>query len=656
MNIATLKTRHIIISLIVLGTVSLLLPQITSANTVMSSIEAVLYNIVIVVFGGFAGMGGVMLDYAINEMVLGFGDLYVNKGLGYTIDSLWVIVRDIFNLTFIFGLVFIGLRLIFDSSNSSARKTLISLILAALLVNFSLFITKFIIDFSNIAVVQLVNTFPAGSDGSQISGSFMQIFGVTSLFGDAALSDLVNKFKGFQGGAGLLYIFSTMVVLLILTFVFMAGAILLMIRFVALNFYMLLSPLMFAGMVFPSAGRITQEFWSGFLGKAFFAPAYILMLYFSHKILAAFQITGGGNLATGFVSGNPIVMKDVLPPFILGAIFLIASLVIAQKMGATGANGVISVGKMMSGKARNAALAPARKVARVTAGTVATEAEKANNYLQTTRSGRGLKRLVSVASLGTFTERERLAAIEAGKKSKFGGSYSYQDDKDFKKKTQIRENTLIAEKQRKQTLSQIEADLHNPIKSAKDLGDALDSLSTLIKSMSKEEKEGLGIKKLSEYNVALNLSDSDIENLEKSGGYSATDIQTIKKARSDAYIAVAKEGNALHATSAHKYDPSIAMRQRQALANRGTKDVGKMPIDIFKQIEMYDYITPSMVEERMRNGVTNKDLQELRRAIESHLGIGLGVLPSSMGTPLANSPWTKWEKSNSTYAAQLFNA
>jgi hypothetical protein len=331
----------------------LLFPQISLASG-WSYVEAFFYTVVVSVFGSIAGWGGTLLDYAINEMVIGFGDMYIDKGLGFTIDSLWVTVRDIFNLTFIFGLVFIGLRLIFDSANTSARKTLVSLILAALLVNFSLFITKFVIDFANIAAVQLVTSaFPPDKNGeSQISGSFVQLMGGQTVFSKQSFSETATKFDGFAGGAGFTLIMGTLIVFLVLTFVFMGGALLLMIRFVALMFYMLLSPLMFAGMVFPSAGRITQEFWSGFLGKAFFAPAYILMLYFSYKILSTFQVTGGDNLAKGFMNADKKTIETVLPPFVLGSIFLIASLIIAQKMGATGASGVISAGKMLTGKVK----------------------------------------------------------------------------------------------------------------------------------------------------------------------------------------------------------------------------------------------------------------------------------------------------------------
>ncbi len=321
----------------------------------------VLFNFVVSVFGTIAGWAGLLLDFAIRELVIGFGNLYITSGLGNTVDAMWVIVRDIFNLTFIFGLVLIGLKMIFGSDNSG-QKMLVSLIMAALLVNFSLFITKFVVDFSNIATVQLVNTFPKDKSGNlSISGSFVNAIGLTSLYKvDTTGNVTTNFFSNGSSAGGFTYIFSTMIILLIAAFVFAAGAFLLFIRFALLIFYLILSPLMFLGWVFPGGGGITSQFWSGFLGRAFFAPVYILMLYLSYRIILGFkaypifQTANFGKLA-GSTSSSDVFA--VLPPFILTAIFLIASVVIAQKMGISGAGGVISMGKTIAGKTKKMAFA-----------------------------------------------------------------------------------------------------------------------------------------------------------------------------------------------------------------------------------------------------------------------------------------------------------
>ncbi len=343
--------KSLVLAVILFAIASLLLPDFALAqgNIVASYVEKILFSFVNTVFGTMVGLAGSLLNFSINNFVVGFGDIYKTKGLGFAIDSLWVIVRDIFNLTFIFGLVFIGLKMIFES-DSSAKKLLVNLILAALFVNFSLFITKFVVDFSNIATVQIVNTFPKDKAGDpDFSGAFADSMGLSST---QKLTTETFQTK-FAGGGGLGFIFGQLFIYIIATFVFMGGALLLMIRFVVLNLYMLLSPLMFLGLVFPSAAGVSKDYWKGFLGRAFFAPAYILMLYFSLKIMTSYKlILPPGQTGLAEVFTKPLELGSVLPPFILTAIFLIASLVIAQKMGAQGASGVISAGKALTGKAR----------------------------------------------------------------------------------------------------------------------------------------------------------------------------------------------------------------------------------------------------------------------------------------------------------------
>lgn len=329
----------------------LFVPQFAHAQ---SFVHDILWRLVNAVFGYAAAIGGMTLDYAVAEYVVGFGENFRDSGTGNSVDALWTIVRDVFNLTFIFGLVYIGLKMILRSGDSQARSTLVSLILAALLVNFSLFITKFVVDFSNIAAAQIAGAFMR--EGSyQISASFMNIMGHSALFNArGSLENIAGTSAGFT------FIFGTMFLYIVLAFVFLAGGIMLIIRYVVLIIYMILSPVMFLGWVFPGFAGASKDFWSKFLSRAFFAPAYLLMLYFSNQVLVNMQGAGGvtvGNLQGGFVSsGGPTAgsFAAVFPFFFMAAGFLIASLVVAQKMGTVGASTAISAGQRLRGYTQKA--------------------------------------------------------------------------------------------------------------------------------------------------------------------------------------------------------------------------------------------------------------------------------------------------------------
>jgi hypothetical protein len=403
--------------------------------------QGILWTVINVFFGWIVYASGSLLDYSINELVIGFGSFYSTSGLGFSINSLWTIVRDIFNLTFIFGLVFIGFKMIFNSSDSNAKRMLGSLILAALLVNFSLFITKLVIDFANIAAMQFASGFTNnGVQAAQVSAGFMSIFGLTGIWNTG------GSLANFGGGAGWGYIFGALMLYVVAGFVFLSGALLLVVRFVVLNIYMVLSPLMFLGFVFPGFQNVTTTYWRGFLSQAFFAPAYIIMIYFSYQILVNLKgAAGAGNLGQLFGTARPApaTFEAVFPMFIMTAVFMIASLVVAQKMGMQGASSSLAIGKRLSGGAR-------RAVTGATVGAVGRKAAQGLNSAPVTRLNARLNnskwgsRAVAVGSLGTLTSRNRQGIIEGSKKAKFGGNYSLADNEQFSRDQGMRDSRILA--------------------------------------------------------------------------------------------------------------------------------------------------------------------------------------------------------------------
>ncbi len=378
-----------------------------------------LHKYILTGIGSFVAYTGKAFDYAIEEYIIGFGNLYINKNVGEAIDSLWSTVRDIFNLTFIFGLVYIGFKMILDSSDSSARKMLVSLIGAALLVNFSLFITKFVVDFSNIAASQIYQAF-GNTDALDfsITNGFMTMMGINRLIG-----------VEMTASAGYAYIVGMLIVFAVLIYVFLAGAIMIIIRFVVLCIYMVFSPMMFLGWVFPAMKGHSEKYWKGFLNQAFFAPAFIFMLYLSYRVTYTFNYaTKDWGHFFGQGVAKPIGVDGLIPFFAMVIIFLLASIMVAKNMGAVGASTVVSVGNNIRGRAQNALLAAPRYGARTLAGASASGLGKINDRLEGSRTGRNFKRALSLASLGTLDERNRRDLIKAGKNAKFGGSYSYDDD------------------------------------------------------------------------------------------------------------------------------------------------------------------------------------------------------------------------------------
>lgn len=301
-----------------------------------------LWSFVFGFFGWMMGVGGSLLDFGVTKFVIEFGsDFSTPGGIGVTVSALWSTVRDFFNIFFIFGLVYIGFKMILNSDDSGSRRWLIHLILAALLINFSLYITQIFVDFTNMLATQIAQGFTINGGATvNVSNTFVNSLGLTNS------ADLPEEL-----GSPFTYIFGTMILFLVSAFVFGAGGMLLIIRYCVLIFYMILSPLMFLGWVFPGLQSVTSQYWKGFMAQAFFAPLYILLLYFSASLISTYftilRTTNGNTMkiADSLGSASTASFANTIPPFILACVFLIASLTIAKKMGVQGASQAVSAGK-----------------------------------------------------------------------------------------------------------------------------------------------------------------------------------------------------------------------------------------------------------------------------------------------------------------------
>lgn len=397
-------------------------PQISFAW--QETLNEILWLFVTTTFGNLALFSGYILDYTITNFVVGFGYYFTNNGIGFAVEETWKQVRDIFNLTFIFGLVYIGFKMILDSSDNGAKKGLGLLIMAALLVNFSLFFTKSVIDFSHItAKVFVEHAKQPGENGT-----------VTYNIAEKLMSKLnaqnINKIGEPEdmSKVSLAYIFGAMYLYIITAFVFAAGAILLFIRFVALVIYMILSPVMFIGWVLPNFSSLSKKYMDGFLKQALFAPAYFAMVYFSFRIIDELkeglgqQTASLGDAFSGLDYTNSVSsIGGTLMFFFLACGFMIGSLIVAKQMGAVGASKAISIGKMGSSAIRKRTQQTAGSVAfggtaRILqntagrAGSSIANSDKMKRWAAKSQIASGLRKTASYAGDASFDAR-RVAGL-----------------------------------------------------------------------------------------------------------------------------------------------------------------------------------------------------------------------------------------------------
>ncbi len=203
----------------------------------------------------------------------------------------WSVIRDIANVGFIFTLLYIAIRHILQAGGADTKKLIKSLIIAALLINFSLFFTKIMIDAGNILARAFYNNIEVlneeNPDHKSISAGIADKLEPQKLVSSNLFKpvDAVGREPQYlsNGWATLILGLATFVnVTLALTF--LSVFLLFAARVIGLWFMMIFSPLAFLSIAMPSVGKYFGQFgWSEWLGQtmklSLMAPIFMFFLF-----------------------------------------------------------------------------------------------------------------------------------------------------------------------------------------------------------------------------------------------------------------------------------------------------------------------------------------------------------------------------------------
>ena len=259
--------------------------------------------------------------------------------------ELWKFIRDFFNLTFIFLLLFSAFATVFQIEKFSIKKNFLKIILAAIAINFSFPLTRIIIDLGNVPMYffakGLVQASGAGGNAlSSIPSLFFQSSGMSSML------LLPNPAK-----TGTLMPLLSAV---IFTFIFMITlftlAILFVIRLLKLVVLLIFSPIGVAASIIPGLEKYGKDWWSQLLQTVFFGPAAMLMvviaLRFTLELNGGAANTGttfsqglGGSTQTSSAASQSSIISQGL--FFIPIIFMWMAMHMGSKFSINGANEVI---------------------------------------------------------------------------------------------------------------------------------------------------------------------------------------------------------------------------------------------------------------------------------------------------------------------------
>lgn len=581
----TIFRRNTIIATgVLVGLLSLPLITLGQEDGFNFGIGEFIWNVISQFIGGvILGFAGFLLDAVTHWTILDFGNLYRNY-IGFAIENLWTFVRDLLNMLFIFGLVYIGFKVMLDANDSKTKQALGYLVAAALLINFSLFITKAVIDFSNFTAIQLAQliqidqadvesgltslsgaavssrdfTDNPGETGFRLktSEAFMELTSLHTILSTHETDGFVDTDADITEHWG--YILGVALFLLIAAFVFISGAIMLVIRFIAMVIFMILSPLMFLGWIFPGLSNYSEQYWSKFFRYAFYAPAYIFMLLLSFKVLVDFRSLMGAKgspttFAAAFIEGNNEGQFLSILYFTIACAFMFASLKIADMMGLKGSQTVMATGKYIRTRAQGAVGRATVGYASRGAGTAyrkfdawqQSESKGAAGW--TARTAAGLaRRGAAIGSFGAITDQNIRDATKAGSNAKFGSSYSREDIvKQGKERSADNIRLQRLAKIRKGLMSGDENERHKALNdaTAKDIEELLSSDKTLVKSLTDNTLGWVMQTNPNLTSLAGDMSQSQFDAVMKQDDIDDLTKEKMRKARSEAVTkTVNKEG------------------------------------------------------------------------------------------------------------------
>lgn len=286
------------------------------------------------------GIAGTLFNWVVIKTVFQFSTFIGNTP---TLLTIWGIFRDIGNIIILFGFIFMGMATLLELQSFSMKKALPSLLVFAVLLNFSLFISEAVIDVSNVlssTIYAQANTDPCNDEKDcnvnfGIAGHIMQTTGLARIHDVEAGS--ASQFADKLWIVLILALFAT-----VGTFVLLAASIMLIIRAVMLTFLMIVAPIGFAGMAIPPFKKMAAAWREKLIHQAFYAPILLLFIFVSLKIADGYGgASGNAGLSSSLAEGlaNPSVgAMGTIMLYTLSMGFLIGSLIFASKFGAAGAS------------------------------------------------------------------------------------------------------------------------------------------------------------------------------------------------------------------------------------------------------------------------------------------------------------------------------
>ncbi|MBP9695164.1 MAG: hypothetical protein KBD73_02030 [Candidatus Magasanikbacteria bacterium] len=261
----------------------------------------------------------------------------------------WYMVRDLANMFFVVALLAIAFGTMLGLEQYEWKKSLVKLVMAAILINFSRLLIGLIIDASHIFTITFLDAIQGVAAGNLIGMLHLdKVFNLAT--GGLPPNDDLRL--DLLGAAVMSVIFSLVAMLTIGAYLIMMA-----LRVVVLWVLIILSPLAFIFSAIPQTKGYADEFWGEVSKNIIVAPIMVFFLWLAFATLGTGQINNHIGIKTGGIGSEDVVRTLSLPSnsagsvsllelstwenmsgFIIAIVFLLVGLDRVQKTGATGSS------------------------------------------------------------------------------------------------------------------------------------------------------------------------------------------------------------------------------------------------------------------------------------------------------------------------------
>jgi len=365
-----------------------------SVSSLLQSAVVNLANAILIFLSWIAGFAGAILDYVLSFTIVNmnvnvFGDgSPANPGIT-GINTAWKIIKDLMNIAFIFILLYESIKIIIgQGSVESVKRFVLGIVLASLLINFSLFFTKVLIDASNIVTIGVYRSIlstpvaPPQPGQPPTTNSIATI--LLSKLKLQTIYSTSNPDLSTNGiGGALIFLIGSSIIFLISTFILFAITANFVIRYITLIILLVLSPIAYMGIALNAVQPYQKKWWDSLKGQLLFAPVFMIMLMIVITLISSPGFVSQGTFADLFLNTNVspnanaasgsgatagTSASGLVLNFALVIGLLIATLTVSKSVAKSGAEQIGTATGWLTNKAGNAFMGGTAALGRNTLG------------------------------------------------------------------------------------------------------------------------------------------------------------------------------------------------------------------------------------------------------------------------------------------------